>query len=112
MKEAKVKNFIVKLAITAAAVGLAFGLGNVVTYAAEGNSLIKTISIWINGEKVEEEIEFKETTWDGEKYYYGTFETESNDDASENMVISIYTYDIDNIGEFIKDENCITYTTN
>ena len=72
MRKYKVKKVLTGIAAAAAAAGLVFGAGNVVTYAMEGTSLIKAVKIhFADGTEVKHDVEFEEIEFQGEKFYQG-----------------------------------------
>lgn len=68
-----------KGSVVAAALAFVFVSGNIVTYAATGNSLISYVSVKINGEEKDVKLE-KKVDDEGNTYYQGHFEGDNNEE--------------------------------
>ena len=120
MKKAKINRVITKLATAVAAFALVLTAGNVITYAATGETLFHKVSVWINGS--ENELELKPIqTKDGSEAYSGTIQVDDNtymtiiksgdDDNSETTVeVSADPIDSDKEGELL--QHAITVEVN
>ena len=78
------KNALKKGSVVAAALALVFVSGNIVTYAATGNSLISYVSEKINGEEKDVKLE-KKVDDKGNTYYHGHFEGDNNEEIEVDV---------------------------
>ncbi|MDO5156259.1 MAG: hypothetical protein Q4D51_09870 [Eubacteriales bacterium] len=107
MKKNRMKTTAVKVAVAALAFGALFGTGNIVSYAMEGTSLVKTISVWINGEEKEMDIQFNEKTVDGKTVYEGSAILDSDEDSVTSL--NIETDNMDETDSIVIDGETTEY---